>query len=100
MVYISNETEVYTVFTPTLEITPHQLSLYNTYYFSIDNIGRSGNYSDNCVLLSISKISWHFSCLYKTFHIIVPSNISIYYSIYIIPVAVNVLSECILHIHI
>ena len=59
IVYISGETEVYTVSTPTLEITPDQLSLNDTYYFnvvSIDNIGRSGNYSENSTLFSISKI--------------------------------------------
>ena len=64
MVYISGETQVYTVSTPTLEITPDQLSLYDTYYFnvvSVDNIGRSGNHSDNSALLSISKICWLFS---------------------------------------
>ena len=47
---------------PTLELTSEQLinkTLYESYYFnvvSVDNIGRSGNSSENSTSFSISKI--------------------------------------------
>ena len=59
MVYISSETDVYTVFTPTLEILISCHCIYDTHYFnvvSVVNIERSGYHSDNSALLSISII--------------------------------------------
>ena len=47
---------------PTLELTSEQLinkKLYDSYYFnvvSVDNIGRSGNSSENSTSFSIGKI--------------------------------------------
>ena len=58
--YISVKPE--NVTEPTPELTSEQLinkKLYASYYFnvvSVDNIGRSGNSSENSTLFSISKI--------------------------------------------
>ena len=35
MVYISGKTDIYTVSTPTREITPDQLSSFDTYHFNV-----------------------------------------------------------------